>query len=260
ERAKWFISELRHFSFLFHEQNPFEIISEIDPRTGENVFRVLVKESVPPQVSAIVGDTVHNLRSALDYLIGELALDNGEAPSENFGFPISRRAHRHVQSRRAQKLKGISPRAERLILWLKANERVNAMLWKLNWLDLIDKHNSILLTAASTVQVSAKVGVPGLFVGPDQTLRIAGPGIDGIRLMVDAGTPAKFKRVFPLKDNDEVYRSPAGFVEEVSGTIDIAIGGEEIPEGAPAVELLTQFVDLVERILGIFERQVLQKR
>lgn len=255
ERAKRHIEELGSIATALAGRTAYELIHEVDPQTGENVFRMLVKEGIPIEVSAVVGDAIHNLRCALDYLVCDLARANGQAPHQNGGFPIEARAKR-LKLGTTSKIKGVSPRAERLILRMKACERVNAPLFALNMLDVFDKHNAITAVAAATIQITAKVGLPDLFIGPEGTICIGG-GVEP--LMMDAGIPASFKTICPLEDNIEVHRSPPGFNEELRASIAIAFGKAEVIqiEGQPIIETLKQFTYLVERVIGMFERSCL---
>ena len=51
-------------------------------------YRVGSVRAVDPMVAVIVGDIVHNLRSALDHLAWQLVLLDGRPPNENTAFPI----------------------------------------------------------------------------------------------------------------------------------------------------------------------------
>jgi hypothetical protein len=73
--------------------------------------------------------------------------------------------------------------------------------------------------------------------------------------MMDAGTPDQFRRVFPVEDNVEIHRSPAGFNEEIQGSIDVAFSETEVVEGEAVVETLRQLADFVERTIAIFEKR-----
>lgn len=62
--------------------------TEIDPETGWcSVF--LIRHEMPePRLGVILGDAVHNLRCALDYIVEELAVASGLGPSKERYFPI----------------------------------------------------------------------------------------------------------------------------------------------------------------------------
>lgn len=72
----------------FVKEGGFRFPLEHDPKTDEYVFRVHsnLQPPVPPppRTSALVGDILNNLRSALDYVVWQLA----ESPSLKNQFPI----------------------------------------------------------------------------------------------------------------------------------------------------------------------------
>ncbi|GLK79788.1 hypothetical protein [Methylopila turkensis] len=253
ERAKRHIAELANLAADFATRNAYELTHDIDPQTGENVFRMLVHEPIPRDVSSIAGDAVHNLRTALDYLVCDLVRANGKTPHQNGGFPIEARAKRSKPGT-ISKIQGVRASAEKLILRIKACEGINAALFRLNILDVFDKHNGIVAVAAATVQLSARVEVPGVFIGPNGTFCIGG-GLAS--LMIDAGTPTQFRKICPLENDVEIHRSPGEFREEIQASIAISFGKTSIIdiEGEPIIETLELVTNIVERIIGMFERR-----
>jgi hypothetical protein len=73
-------------------------------------------------------------------------------------------------------------------------------------------------------------------------------------MMQPAGTPTTFRRVFPLHDNGEVHRSPAGFNEDIDASISVAFFETQVLEGEPIVETLRQLSQFVRRTICVFER------
>jgi hypothetical protein len=128
-------------------------------------------------------------------------------------------------------------------------------MWTLHWLDIFDKHNRIATTAAATTQITAMVGVPGMFVGPDGDFRLLGPGPGGRPLMSPAGTPSTFSRQLLMDDYTEVHRSPAGFNEDIQVAIGVAFAEPEIVQGQPVVETLRDLIKLAEYTIGVLERR-----
>jgi hypothetical protein len=65
----------------------FRMVGELDADTGEHVFRSYSNRQpyVPPpaRASLVIGDALHNLRSALDYIVWQFA----RAPSKKNQFP-----------------------------------------------------------------------------------------------------------------------------------------------------------------------------
>jgi len=56
---------------------------------GNLSFLVRIREDPPAEWSAIIGDAVHNARSALDHLAFALVEANGGSADENTTFPIT---------------------------------------------------------------------------------------------------------------------------------------------------------------------------
>lgn len=67
--------------------NPQEPTPKIDAENREVVVWMNVRDTPPLRWSAVIGDVVHNLRSALDHLVYQLAIANGKSPS-GLSYPI----------------------------------------------------------------------------------------------------------------------------------------------------------------------------
>ena len=63
------------------------IVAESDPNTGDQVFKFRVRAPIPVDLSLVIGDAVHNLRSALDHLAWQLVLANGQTPTTQTAYP-----------------------------------------------------------------------------------------------------------------------------------------------------------------------------
>jgi hypothetical protein len=256
ERAKRHIQELEAAIKTFHNSNPYEFPGQDDLHAGQYIYRVAIKKPIPIEISAIVGDAVHNLRCVLDYLVCDCIRAANGMPDGNSGLPVKREAKR-LKPGSVPKIDGVSPRAERFFLRLKGSKGTNDALWYLHMLDIIDKHNAIVTVASATIQVIAKVGVPGMFLTAEGTIAFLGGGPGGQPYMIDAGTPDTFFRVFPMEDNVEIYRGPAGFNEELKIATQIAFGQGQVAEGETVLETLIQLTNFVERVIGVCERQCL---
>lgn len=67
DRAKEHIQELQARAQIFSDQNPHSIAVDTDPNTGHNVLCVAPAKPFPPILLTVLGDALHNLRTALDY-------------------------------------------------------------------------------------------------------------------------------------------------------------------------------------------------
>jgi hypothetical protein len=139
----------------------------------EGYFHVL--KQPPPKLGVIAGDLAHNLRSALDHLIYQLALlDSGGRPEGTF-FPIARsnveyRVPRsgEVASLRDRALAGVGEDhrtlvdAEQPFVGRTRHEADGTMLAMLNAFSNTDKHRVIQPTALRPFRVEA-FPVTGVF-------------------------------------------------------------------------------------------------
>ncbi len=240
ERAERHRQELDDILVEIARRNPTEGYHERDHKTGENVYRVRIFEPPPNELSTIIGDIVHNLRSALDVLVCELVLaDKGQIRRQS-GFPIDRSEKKFVKSAH-EKLKGLNPKASRLVHRLKPFRGGNNCLWQLHELDIVDKHRAIVPVVAANVSTVAQLS---------PKIRMA----QGVMTMKPADLKPE-RSVFPLKDGMEVYRtSPNYFDEHVDIYISYAFGNGTDSAGNPISPTLADFSRTVRRIVAIFER------
>lgn len=250
--------ELERQNFDYMTQSSFRISSDLDSESGYTVFRVYGNTSPPKSISAILGDVIHNARAALDHSVCELARLNGQEPHQQGGFRVHARAKREKLGS-SNKLKGISEKAERLILRLKSHPEVNGALYKLSMLDNVDKHQTIVPTCSAVLSVNTQYGIPGIGIGANGNIQF---GATDNTLMTPPGVPTSFKRVYPLADGSEIYRAPPGFHVEVTTTVLLAFGkfNEVDIDGEPMLELTNSLVNLVERIIQLFERSLSECR
>jgi hypothetical protein len=67
---------------------PFSIEGSFDETTSEYIFTAHLKEDMPFRLGVLVGDFIHNLRSALDNLVWGLVKHRGGRPTKKTQFPI----------------------------------------------------------------------------------------------------------------------------------------------------------------------------
>jgi hypothetical protein len=253
EWAKRHIDNLKGAIREFEESRPYELVCDKDSQTGENVYRLRVHKCVPVEWSAILGDCVHNLRATLDQLVCSLIIANGQKPTTDSAFPIASEKRR-LQPRAGEQIAGISAKAKWLIYALKPYKSGNPIVWKLHRLDIIDKHQGILPVGAAHAVTLVRHTMPGMFIGPNGSLRLGGGGRP---MKTDWGIPAGAQIVSPLTDNVEIYRSPSGLDEQVQAAVKIAFDQSQIAQGEPVIETLEEFARFIDKLLGLFERKAL---
>lgn len=90
-RANEHIGVLRRAETAFRQQADYEVIrAELDPKTGQYAYRLRVK-SAPLSLGTwgvLIGEIAYVQRSALDGLVHQLVLLNGQHPDHLTQFPI----------------------------------------------------------------------------------------------------------------------------------------------------------------------------
>jgi hypothetical protein len=125
----------------------YHYLSELDPQSSKKHIRVKVHNPPPAAVRLLIGDCLHNFRSALDNLAYELAVEHQRGPLperyfETSEFPIFKRPMNPDERRK--KIGCIHPRAQDIIIKLQPYQhRVRYWLdplWQLHQLNNVDKH------------------------------------------------------------------------------------------------------------------------
>lgn len=89
ERAGKHLDELESEIEAFFDEHPYEYFKTLNPQNLDNYLYRFPPQPIPPQsIGPILGDIVHNLRSALDHIAWQLALLTTEQPYRRTAFPI----------------------------------------------------------------------------------------------------------------------------------------------------------------------------
>jgi hypothetical protein len=71
------------------DKQPFTVSYKRNPATRQLIYYVSAVQEPDPELSGIVGDALHNLRSALDHIAYQLVMiGTGQTPSRRVYFPI----------------------------------------------------------------------------------------------------------------------------------------------------------------------------
>lgn len=181
DRAEHHIVELRSEVDFFLAPDSVAVEYELQDGGRRLVARLRVSQPVPDHWAAIIGDAVHNVRSALDHLAFHLARsgkgsDLTEAEARGVQFPITKTAG-EFQAQIGQKLFSVTQPAVGAIetlqpFWsvdqttgLSSAERLAAIdghsLAVLNRLSNLDKHRHPHL-AVTTPNRAISSGLPGV--------------------------------------------------------------------------------------------------
>jgi hypothetical protein len=165
-RADEHYESFKHELGDFLRSEPYSFRSELDPQSGEKIWRVYGQPKAPPlHLAAIAGDMLQNLRSALDHLAVQLVLANGQQPTRATAFPIFEDAARFEGQTGQRKLRGMNAAAIARIQDLQPcygrNPYRSRMLLLLEDLNNIDKHRHLhLITITGTGGLWAPDGIP----------------------------------------------------------------------------------------------------
>jgi len=72
----------------FIESEPYVVTEKFDAERNRFIYNVAARRDPPESIGVILGDVVHNLRSALDHLVWQLVLLYGNHPGRWNQFPI----------------------------------------------------------------------------------------------------------------------------------------------------------------------------
>ena len=97
----------------------------------------------PLRLAVLVGEIIHNLRSAIDHLLWQLVVANGQEPGERHQFPVYDDKSKYKAAVKRKRITGISAAAEALVQGLQPYHAVDPThdpLWLLHNLHIRDKH------------------------------------------------------------------------------------------------------------------------
>ena len=156
QRAQRHIKEFDEAAERFFGRHPRQVTFQPHRKGDRYGFGVYERHAFPARhLALIVGDVIHNLRTALDYLIAECARSNGKTFNDT-AFPIVKRKADLEERLKSGVRKG-GPVAVQLVRGSKPYERGNRALYAIHKLDLADKHQ-LILPVACAVQVTVTAG------------------------------------------------------------------------------------------------------
>jgi hypothetical protein len=106
-------------------------------------------------VSPIVGDTIHNLRSALDFIASAIVSAGGDNPERPpMYFPMNETRQALISSAEYRRIERVAPDLALLIAdEIRPYKDTNYQLWALNRVDRMDKHRILVPTVMRSYHV-----------------------------------------------------------------------------------------------------------
>ena len=145
KRAREHFDELASEITAFLQPDTYEVVPRFDEDSGFQLFRLVAKKEVPPRVGILVGESLQQLRSALDHIAWQLALLTTDDPPSNTEFPVykDRDGKRGYCNNRERKIGAIPSDAKTVIdgmqPYLQPSPKEDP-LWMLHRLANDDKH------------------------------------------------------------------------------------------------------------------------
>ncbi len=156
ERAKQHISNLHERLVAFSKSNYYALRVEKDHRTGQSVMKFEITKSIPEDCALIVGDAIHNLKSALDFACSDIVLDKTRKWSPYTKFPVRRTRDELLAAVNGGTIRQASKAIADLIVdVIKPYPGGNDAICALHELNILDKHMLLL----PVMQVSALLDV-----------------------------------------------------------------------------------------------------
>jgi hypothetical protein len=244
KRALYHIENLDQSFHTWMNAHPWAIETETHPNGLVKRFNFRLLQALPDDYGLVLGDALHNLRSALDHLACAVAVHNGKS-FKGVAFPIS--ASRDAfPGQRDDKLIKCPKSFGDFVEDLQPYKGGNDLLYALHQLDILDKHR-VLVPAA---------------VGHKATIR-AEQGLYGA---IDFSKTSKPIPVKPpngkpfIEDGDTIIdlTNPAFFFPETTKVeaevaLTIVFGPETPVSGRDLRALLGQFTDAVQGIVRMAE-------
>ena len=257
ERAKEHFHTLEIEVEQYLNSKPYSIGVKRRPDSSQLIYFVERVHPTPIKITAILGDVIHNLRSALDHLAYQLVwVGTGSQPSSrHVYFPILSDKAEYLKKRNG-KMKGAKQAAIAAVDALAPYKGGNDILWKLHELNNVDKHR-MLITAGSAFQ-SVNIGSHlAKDISKHLTASKMGSKFSEFPALDFFVRPKD--RMFPLKARDELLSiddPDAEPNEKLQFRFEVAFGEEGIVFGDPILETISSMIKVVEDILPTFEQNL----
>ena len=257
ERAKHHVCELESRIAAF-EIAKDTIRCDQNTETGERVF--ILQRQLPTEFSLIIGDAVHNLRSALDHLACGVAAASGGS-IKKAAFPVYEELTR-FEKRPTTQIPGVSPEIVSLFESVQPYHAGYALLGVISEMDNADKHRVLVVGAFMMRGIEFGYTNQAMLASLDPITRAAvEPYMDNASPASD-GTPHHILIPNPTNGETELARivwkdgPPAQMDDYLHFAFDVAINEPEITEPMEVALLLRNQCELTSRIVDMFSEHL----
>ena len=147
QRAETHIREVDFLVYHFLRRHNYRISQKADFQNGQFGFEVALNEMPPVEISPVLGDAIHNLRSALDVCVTANAASHG-GDKESSYFPFAKHGGKDIELMIRKRAGEAGDEAMQICREAKPYPGGNDALWGLHKADIADKHQTIIVTAA----------------------------------------------------------------------------------------------------------------
>jgi hypothetical protein len=192
-------------------------------------------DPLPRRLAPSIGDVIHSARAALDHLAYQLV------PSKKTYFPIADDEAKY-KDKIKRDLKGAPSAVLDLVHSIKPFKEGNILLWQLNRLDNVDKHQLVL---TSNVQTNGGMFLP-IAIAEHRAKEAGWPSnsLEG---------PHFFLGV-PLKVGSTLIRVRFGVAAAYTPDFRVLLVQPGIADKIPPLPLLENMIGEVERVINFFEK------
>lgn len=183
QRAKRHLAEMEREIATFIASEPIKFNASVVNIDGQSQISFTSElNGVPEQISAIFGDIIHNLRTALDLMACEMVRAAGKSEKDVY-FPFSESAEELDKMILKRKFNRAGNDAVDLLISLKPYRNGNLALRLIHDMDVQDKHRALIPQVLS-------VGSPIIQMWEDD-------GTINPRVIGDPSSPSEIKVLFP---------------------------------------------------------------
>jgi hypothetical protein len=149
-KIEWANKHIDHLRLIIQQLptlDKYHVAIERDPQSRQYLLKFRGADYIPIEIPLMIGDIIHNLRSALDH--AATVIVGGQ--STTIYFPFHQRMENFVRCPNVRAIEQACPGlGQRMVTELEPYEGGRGGLWPLTKLDAIDKHKLIVTAIGVT--------------------------------------------------------------------------------------------------------------
>lgn len=238
DRALEHVKALDDWHDGWTKTQPYSLTPNLDAQGRANSFNFRITNPIPVSTGLIIGDIIHNLRTALDHLAGAVAVKNGNTARRTY-FVIVHDVS-ILPSQLCKKM-GDCPESFRdFVRDQHPYKGGNDALYALHQIDILDKHQAIIPAGVGIdVKVGADRGFYGIFDFSKVKEKIRVPLPQGQSFIKSGETKLEFGTAFYFPDKTKIEASVTPAI----------VFGEETP--IPGYEVRSALMRMLEAVYSI---------